>query len=155
MNTPKEAEIDSSPSDDSGTTASTAAVIIKWKGVSDSDRLEVQFLEDQAPVYSSYTEITAGEWSAATSIQVVARPNVDDNYIYTLQTTLQPDTYYWWRIKNYRSKLNMFGNNLETYTSTQPKVFKTGEFSGGGFDEGEIPSTPTPPDGRGDFELQG
>lgn len=155
MITPKEPFVVDAPTNSSATTATTASVILKWKAVSDSSRMEIQFLADigtTEPAYADYTEIDDGLWSGSTVKYVNAIPNIDDNYVYTVQTTLMPDTYYWWRILNYRSKLSMFGNNLEIYSATEPNIFKTGVFDDDGHSEGEIdqpPSAPNDDDQRG------
>jgi hypothetical protein len=130
-----------------------ASVSVRWNGVGDTDRLELQYLavaSSNTP-YSTYSSIPASGWTgtSAITVAVFARGSVGDDYIYTVQTTLQPDTYYWWRVKNFRSKVNMFGHNLEYFTSTQPLVFKTGGFSGGGRNEGELPQEAAPPTGIG------
>lgn len=151
LNTPKEPNLTSYPEDSTATTLESASVTIKWNGVSDSNRLEVQFWNNgtsDASVLSSYTQITSGNWATAITINVSARQNVADDYTYTQQTTLEPDTYYWWRVKNFRGKLNMFGHNLESYISTQPYAFKTGSFTDSGESRGEIPSEPEAPVGE-------
>jgi hypothetical protein len=122
---------------------------IRWNGVGDSDRLEIQYLSvySSDTPYDSYTAITESVWTAtsATTINVPARKNVGDEYIYTIQTTLEPDTYYWWRLKNFRSKVSIFGHNQECFTSTIPEVFKTGNFVGSGRRDGEISQSATAP----------
>lgn len=128
-----------------------ASVTAKWNGVSDSNRLEIQYLTAATATspYTLSTDMDEDDWNdGATTINVPARSNVGDDHIYTIQTTLEPDTYYWWRVKNFRSKLNMFGHNLEYFTGTEPEVFKTGGYSDGGGRSGEIPIEATPPDPR-------
>lgn len=129
--------------------APEASITIKFDGVGDSDRLAVQFLEVAAAPSgnTSYSSITEAQWSGvnSTSINVPAKTGVGDDYIYTVQTTLEPDTYYWLRVKNFRNKLNMFGHNLEYFTSSEPKWFKTGGYRDSGYREGEIPMEPTLP----------
>lgn len=126
-----------------------ASVTSIWNGVGDSDRLELQFLEvySSNTPYSAYTEIPESAWTttSGTIIPIQARKNIGDDYIYNVQTTLNGDTYYWWRVKNFRGKLNMFNNNLECSTTSKPTWFKTGEFVNIGGNEGEIPEEPIPP----------
>lgn len=150
MRTPNIPNMLESP-DYSGVT-DNSSVIVKWNGVSDSNRMEIEFMEvTGGGQFSSYTNIPDSAWtSSAFTINIPSRLSVDDAYIYTVQTTLDPDTYYWWRVKNFRSKLNMFGLNLEYFTSTQPSLFLTGSFGDGGTNEGEIPTESTPPDGGSD-----
>lgn len=125
-----------------------ASVSARWNGVSDSNRMELQYLKSPSiTAYTSYTQISSSSWesSSAVTINVPARNSIGDDYIYTIQTTLEPDTYYWWRVKNFRSKINMFGHNLEYFTGTEPKMLHTGGFAGGGRREGEVPVEPTIP----------
>jgi len=125
-----------------------ASITASWNGVGDSDRLELQYLtaSNATSPYSTYEDITEADWYSSTTINVSTMNNIGDDYIYTIQTTLEPDTYYWWRVKNFRNKINMFGHNLERFTSTQPEVFQTGSFAGGGDNSGEIPEEPIIPD---------
>jgi len=150
MISPKEPVLNAYPENSTATTTDSASVTIKWKGVSDSSRLELQFWNNgQADnaTQPSYSTITSSNWNTATTVNVPARKNVTDDYLYTIQTTLEPDTYYWWRVKNYRNKINMFGHNLEAFAASQPYAFKTGSFKDSGERAGEIDSTPTPPTG--------
>jgi len=158
LNTPKEPNLTSYPEDSTATTLDSASVTVKWNGVSDATRLEVQFWNNgtsDASTLSAYTQIADGNWATAITINVAARQNVADDYTYTQQTTLEPDTYYWWRVKNFRGKLNMFGHNLESYISTQPYAFKTGSFTDSGESRGEIPSEPEAPIGDIRVDLGG
>ena len=126
-----------------------ASVTAIWNGVGDSDRLELQYLKvySSDTPYLTYSSITESAWTgnSATTIPIPAAKNVGDDYIYNIQTTLEGDTYYWWRVKNFRGKLNMFGHNLECFTSTKPYWFKTGTFVNIGGNDGEVPVEPTPP----------
>lgn len=124
-----------------------ASVVSKWNGVGDSSRLELQYLITGSTVDGeSGDDIPTSSWTAsAITINVPARENVGDEYIYTIQTTLEADTYYWWRVKNFKSKINAFGHNLEYFSTTRPTIFKTGDFAGGGSNEGETPVEPVTP----------
>lgn len=127
------------------------------------NRMELQYLNvPSISAYTSYTQISESSWSStsAITISVPSRVGIGDDYIYTIQTTLEPDTYYWWRVKNFRNKINMFGHNLEYFTSTEPKLLLTGGFAGSGRGSGEVPVEPTPPTptigvGKNKTELQG
>lgn len=140
-----------------------ASVTARWNGVGDSNRMELQYLNvPSISAYTSYTQISESSWSStsAITISVPSRVGIGDDYIYTIQTTLEPDTYYWWRVKNFRNKINMFGHNLEYFTSTEPKLLLTGGFAGSGRGSGEVPVEPTPPTptigvGKNKTELQG
>ncbi len=151
MITPKVAiaSLQNSVDGDFSPVTNDASVILNWNGVGDSNRLEIQYLpvEDHNTPYDSYTGISESSWTGTniSTVNVNSRENVGDDYIYTVQTTLEPDTYYWWRVKNFKSKINMFGYNLEYFTSTEPQLLKTGGFAGGGKNEGEIPIEPETP----------
>ena len=151
MITPKVAiaSLQNSVDGDFSPVTNDASVILNWNGVGDSNRLEIQYLpvEDYDTPYDSYTGISESSWTGTniSTVNVNSRENVGDDYIYTVQTTLEPDTYYWWRVKNFKSKINMFGYNLEYFTSTEPQLLKTGGFAGGGKNEGEIPIEPETP----------
>lgn len=157
MTTPKVPNADVQNTSDTGTwpLSSDASISVKWDGVGDSDRIEVQYLATgtTAPPSTAitdkhYTGITSEEWEGSgLTISVQARDGVGDDYIYTLQTTLEPDTYYWWRVKNFKSKVNTFGHNLEYFTTNEPQVFLTGGFAGGGTHEGEVQQTAEAPEG--------
>jgi len=165
FNKPNEPEISTGPANliDGGAagltvyTSETSSVSVSWRGVGDSDRLEIQFYPtgDVATTIYDYTGITSSNWtSTGITVPVNAVNNTGDDYIYTIQTSLQPNTYYWWRIRNFRSKLNIFGNNIEAYTNTQPRFFRTGDFDESGAVSGEIPDDPTPPPSGGKYELE-
>lgn len=136
---------------------SDASVSVKWDGVGDSSRLEIQYLSTgtTAPYVDAvadqhYVGITNEEWElSGITINIDARDGVGDDYIYTLQTTLEPDTYYWWRIKNFKSKINTFGHNLEYFTTNEPQIFLTGGFEGGGHHDGEVQETAEAPEQGG------
>lgn len=150
MLTPSEAEVTVFPSNQpsSPVVLPTSSVLLKWKGIADSDHIEVQFHNTgtgTTPTYSSSTAITSSHWETATTVQVQVKKNAGDDFVYALQTALDANTFYWWRINNFRSNLNIFGNNLETYTSTEAKIFKTGTFTDRGRRDGEIQVTASPP----------
>ena len=130
------------------TTTETSSVIISWNGVGDSNRMELVFLPTG---YTDAYTVNPTDYEGldfdddSTIIEVPARTNVGDNYVYTIQSNLEPDTYYWWKIRNYRNKMSMFGFNIEVFSSSEPRIFKTGSYSDDGAGEGEIPEDPTPP----------
>ena len=156
MTTPKVPTADVQNAGTTGVWATTsdASVSVKWDGVGDSNRLEIQYLStgttappSDARTSQHYLDITDDEWNeTGLTISVPARDGVGDDYIYTLQTTLEPDTYYWWRVKNFKSKVNTFGHNLEYFTSNEPNIFLTGSFAGGGSHDGEVDSEAEAPD---------
>lgn len=135
----------------------TASVELQFRGVGDSDRLELQFLFDgPAPQYdaptggpgqltASYTSFTTGHWATATTITIPVKPNADDRTLYTVQTTLEPNSWYWWRVRNSKQKLSMFGYVLQSVTHSEPKLFFTGDFKDTDAEEGINPDTPEPP----------
>jgi len=134
-------------------------VEMQFHGVGDSDRLELQFVEDgPAPDYdtptagpsqgtAAYTDLTTGHWATATTIVADVKPNADDRTVYSIQTTLKPSTWYWWRVRNSKQKLSMFGYTLESITHSKPKLFFTGDFKDTDAEEGINPDTPEPPTG--------
>ena len=131
-----------------------ASVTIKWDGVGDSDRLEIDYLpttgSSATDPYTGYSAIPSSAWTTdGFTLAVPARDGVGDDYIYTIQTSLEPDTYYWYRVKNYKSKVNTFGHNLEYFKTTEPEIFKTGGFSDGGAREGEVSEVAEAPEGGG------
>lgn len=131
----------------------TASVYISFKGVSDSDKLDVDFIKAPTNTYNSttaytnaYSGITSNDWAySGITIQIPVKLNASDNTIYTIQTTLDPISHYWYRIKNYKSNVNMFGVNLSVFNTTEPKIFKTGEFTDEIRVDGEIEEEPTAP----------
>lgn len=150
METPAEAEVTVFPSHNaaSPTVLATSSVLLKWKGIADSDHIEVQFHNTgtgATPTYSSSTAITSSHWATAATVQVQVKKNAGDDFVYALQTALDANTFYWWRINNFRSHLNLFGNNLEAYTSTEAKIFKTGSFTDRGRRDGEVAQTAVAP----------
>ena len=167
IHTPKEPNIVSSPeniSEDetpasSITITTTPSIILQWQGVGDSDRMEIRFVpveyEDDTLLYlDSYSGLN---FFTGDNLTIINIPSVSsrDIHLYTSQISLIPDTYYWWRIINYRSKHSMFGFNINTYTATEPRIFKTGEFQEVGVSEGEIESEATPPgDENRDFPVE-
>lgn len=159
MLTPSEAELTVFPAHNTAapTVLSTSSVLLKWKGVADSDHIEVQFHNNgtgSSPTYSSSTAITSSHWETATTIQVQVNKNAGDDFVYALQTALDSNTFYWWRVNNFKSHLNIFGNNLEAYTSTDAKIFKTGTFTDRGRRDGEVQATavaPSAPTKKGDL----
>lgn len=161
MQTSKEAVFDSTPDTYGGTTtgrSETASVEIQFHGVGDSDRLEIQFVADgTAPDYDSptagpsqvtttYNDLTTGHWATATTIVANVKSNADDRTVYSIQTTLEPSTWYWWRVRNSKQKLSMFGYTLESITHSKPQLFFTGDFKDTDAEEGINPDTPEPPD---------
>jgi hypothetical protein len=167
MKTSKEPIFDSIPTE-SGATA-TASVEIQFKGIGDSNQIEVQFL-DAGPAPDSdnpnsgpsqttgigntakaYTAITTANWASATTINTDVKTNADDRTQYTLQTTLDVNRWYWWRVRNSKQKLTIFGYTLESITHSEPKLFFTGDYKDIASEEGENPEIPTPPadDGGG------
>jgi len=151
MRTSKEAIVTTQPLESGAT--DTASVELAWRGVGDADLLEVQFYNDgpatgdppTQQLNASYDTISAAQWFTSTTINTPVKEGADDRTIYTIQTTLEPETWYWWRIRNTKQKLTMFGYVLESVTHTEPKLFYTGPFLDRDSEEGVNPDIPEPP----------
>ena len=162
MLTTKEPLIESAPSNSGQTSTSTA--FIEFNGVGDSNRLKVQFLDaGPAPAevgvsgpgpsvpsvtetLDAYTALTPDHWATAMTVSVDVKPNADDRTSYAVQTTLSPLRWYWWRITNIKSKLTIFGYNLESETHSEPQLFATGKYKDIDSDQGEIAAVQSLPD---------
>lgn len=150
MDTPNSPEIDTSPI--SSDTTVSIAPLIKFKGVGDSDKLKLQFFSagtssSANPTPNSYTLIPESSWTS-NSIAVSEVDLIDgatDSTIYSNKTTLQPNSWYWWRVLNYKRFQTMWGYVLETYTASEPLSFSAGGYSVQATEQGEVLSTPTAP----------
>ena len=115
-------------------TARTQAVSVTFMGVGDADRLEVQYLSltgeptgDQLDEsLTPWTGLTGWSENASTIGLSIVEGSIADSTQKTIRATLEPDMWYWWRVKNIRTYTDMFNRSLETYTSSQPGLLKTG-----------------------------
>lgn len=147
METPNQPQLIVFPENTQEFNLDQPSVGITWKGVKDSNKIQLQFLKSFQYEFDSYTGISSSAWttSSAKTLDVQVMDSETDDYVYSIQVTLDPETCYWWRVLNYRNHLNLFGINLESYTSTEPYVFITGGYTETGIGEGEINITPVPP----------
>jgi len=67
----------------------------------------------------------------------------DDSYYYWKMVTLDPDTWYWWRLKNIRGKVNVFGNSIYGFSATEPRKVKTGSMTDQSHGSEELDDKPT------------
>jgi len=132
--------------------AASNTVLYKWNGTGDADRIDIEFYKTEANFTGGATMVSAVD---ATQTFVTGNPSVltstyylpertkgNASYYHTTQATLEAGEWYWWRIKNMRGKINMFGYETYAYVATGPKCFLTG---GGesGVEQGEITAAPS------------
>ena len=112
----------------------TQAVSVSFMGVGDADRLEVQYLQhsgtpvgdDLVESGSPWSSLTGWSENSTTVGLTIVEGSITDSTTKTVRATLEPETWYWWRVKNVRTYTDMFNRSLETYTSSQPSLMRTG-----------------------------
>lgn len=100
-----------------------------------------------SPEYRYYSSVTQNMWkTSGVTVGINVKDYADDGYLYTNETVLEPYSAYWWRIINYRNKKNLFGINLEIFTTTEPRLVVTGPWDGSDSIDGEIDQVPSAPE---------
>lgn len=132
--------------------ASSNTVLFKWNGTDDADKIELQFMPSgggDSPTISNRDIIDQMFISGNTNIftmnyNVPNKSKGDASFYHTIQITVDPSTWYWWRIKNMRGKTNIFGRESLAYVATTSYCFKSGPGSRG-VEQGQINPLPRSP----------
>jgi hypothetical protein len=156
MSTPKIPEIEYAPGVDTSS-VELLSPLVRFRGVSDSDGLKIQFVKagsssNSSPNPNAYSSLSDSDWNSSTTINSIINliDGATDSTLYSNKTSLDPNTWYWWRIINYKRFNTLWNYVLETYVATEPASFSSGTYFKQGYAAGEIllksPQLPSAPE---------